>query len=111
MDTDYCVVFITTDGAEQGQQLADALVAKRVAACVNVLPQVKSLFWWQGKVDRADEAMLVVKTKRSLLEGLKQVVEQIHSYDVPEIIALPIIWGSESYLEWLNKEASADPSS
>jgi periplasmic divalent cation tolerance protein len=74
------------------------------------VPAVDSRFWWQGQIDRASESLLVVKTKRARLEALGREVRAIHSYEVPEIIALPIVWGSPSYLEWIDREASGDPS-
>jgi len=98
------VLFITTADAEEARRIASVLVKKRKAACVNIVPGVSSLFWWQGKVEKADECLLMVKSRASLLNQIVKLVKQHHSYDVPEIIALPIIGGNPDYLEWIGKE-------
>lgn len=98
------VVFITTANAEEARRIADVLLNERKAACVNIVPGVSSFFWWQGKVDSAQESLLIVKTKASVLNQIVSLVKEHHSYDVPEIIALPIIGGNRDYLEWLGKE-------
>jgi periplasmic divalent cation tolerance protein len=73
-------------------------------ACVNILPKVRSLFWWQDKLDSSQESLLMVKTRVSLLNEIVSMVREVHSYDVPEVIALPIIGGNPDYLEWIGKE-------
>jgi periplasmic divalent cation tolerance protein len=98
------VLFITTANAEEARRIADVLLNERKAACVNIVPGVSSFFWWQGKVDSAQENLLIVKTKASALNQIVSLVKEHHSYDVPEIIALPIIGGNRDYLEWLGKE-------
>jgi len=101
---DYLVVFITTGNAVEGEKIANILVSSRKAACVNILPQLDSRFWWQGKIDSADEVLLIVKTKASLLDELVSLVKENHSYEVPEIIALPIVGGNRDYLKWIDSE-------
>jgi len=98
------VLFIATANAEEARRIADVLLSERKAACVNIVPRVSSFFWWQGKVDSAQESLLIVKTKASVLNQIVSLVKEHHSYDVPEIIALPIIGGNRDYLEWLGKE-------
>ncbi len=98
------VLFITTANAEEAQRIADVLVKERKAACVNIVPGVSSLFWWQGKPESAEESLLIVKSKASLLDDVVNLVKQHHSYDVPEIIALPIIGGNPDYLKWIGNE-------
>lgn len=98
------VVFITTAGAEEAQRIADMLLNERKAACINIVPKVSSRFWWQGKLESAEEVLLIVKTRASLLDEVVNLVKKHHSYDVPEVVALPIIGGNENYLEWLGKE-------
>jgi periplasmic divalent cation tolerance protein len=98
------VVLVTVPNAAEAERIADTLVNGRKAACVNVLPQVSSKFWWEGKVDSEEEALLVVKTRDTLLDEVISVVKQNHSYEVPEIIALPIVGGSQDYLDWLVAE-------
>ena len=97
----YCVVFITTKNKEEGKKIAEKLVEKKLAACVNIVDTVHSLFWWEGKVDDAKESLLVVKTKEDLFDSLVKTVKSLHSYTVPEIIALPIIKGNDNYLDWI----------
>ncbi|MFA5055967.1 MAG: divalent-cation tolerance protein CutA [Dehalococcoidia bacterium] len=99
----HIVVFITTETQAQGQEIADALLADKLAACVNIVPEVHSRFWWQGKIDSADESLLIVKTKASLLDDVVALVKSRHSYSVPEIIALPIIGGNKDYLDWIDE--------
>jgi periplasmic divalent cation tolerance protein len=98
------VVFITTATAEEAQRISSMLVSGRKAACVNIVPQVHSRFWWQGEIDSADEALLIVKTKAALLHELIRLVKENHSYEVPEIVALPIAGGNPDYLQWLDDE-------
>ena len=100
----YIVVFITTKNADEAQKIAKALVKRRQAACVNIVPEVNSHFWWKDKLDATKESLLIVKTKESLLPEVIKSVKRIHSYTIPEIIALPIVGGSRDYLEWLDSE-------
>ena len=100
----YIVVFITATTAEEAQRISRALLEQRKAACINIVPEVSSCFWWQGKLDSAEESLLVVKTKASLLNDIIALVRELHSYDVPEIIALPIIGGNQDYLDWIDTE-------
>ena len=98
------VVFITTADAEEAQRIADVLLNERKAACINIVPKVGSHFWWQGKLDSAEESLLIVKTRASALDEVVSLVKKHHGYDVPEVIALPIIGGNQDYLEWLSRE-------
>ena len=88
------VIFITTSSAEEAHGIADRLLVRRKAACVNILTGVSSLCWWQGKIDSAQETLLIVKTKTSVLNEVIALVKELHGYTVPEIIALPIIGGN-----------------
>jgi len=98
------VVLITTATEEEARSVAELLLNQRKAACVNIVPRINSLFWWQDKLDSTRESLLIVKTKASVLNEIVRLVKEIHSYDVPEIIALPIIGGNRDYLEWIGKE-------
>ena len=109
MDTGCIVVFITVDSPENAQKLADKLLTERQAACVNIIPGVESHYWWQGKIEKTDELMLVVKSRAALLDDLIKLVKENHPYNVPEIIALPIIGGNEDYLKWIEKETMVKP--
>lgn len=103
-ETKGLVVFITVSGEEEGRNIARLLVGERKAACVNVLPGVDSVFWWKAKLDSEQESLLIVKTKAALFPEVVDLVKSAHSYEVPEIIALPIVAGNEDYLEWLDRE-------
>ena len=101
---DYIVVFITTNTAGEAQRIATLLLEQRQAACVNIIPEVDSRFWWEGKLDSARESLLVIKTRASRLPEIINLVKGVHSNTVPEIIALPIIGGNQDYLDWIDKE-------
>ncbi|HBU08761.1 MAG TPA: cytochrome C biogenesis protein CcdA [Candidatus Omnitrophica bacterium] len=98
----YIVVFITAGSKEEAQKIARGLLEEKLAACVNIIDGVESHFWWQGKIDSAKEALLVIKTKKELFNKLAKKVKSLHSYSVPEIIALPIVTGNTEYLNWIN---------
>jgi periplasmic divalent cation tolerance protein len=105
--TDKIVVLSTCDSQEQAARLARHLVEQRLAACVNILPQVRSIYRWKEKVEDAGEWMLVIKSRRDLFLALRAEIEKMHSYEVPEIIALPVVEGSDAYLGWLDHELKA----
>ncbi len=99
---DRMVVLITAGSEEEAHKIAKLLVNAKKAACVSTVSAVDSLFCWKGKIDSARENLLLVKTRASLLPEIVSLVKQVHSYEVPEIIALPVIGGSEEYLKWLD---------
>jgi periplasmic divalent cation tolerance protein len=101
------VVFITTGTPQEAEAIARVLVEERLAACANVLPGVTSIYRWEGKVQRDSEVLLVVKTTDANLPALIQRVKELHSYQVPEIVALPITGGSPEYLTWLLESCGA----
>ena len=98
------VIFITAGTDEEANRLAEVLLKQRKAACVNIVPKVSSHFWWEGHLDSDQESLLIVKAKASLLDEIVALVKEVHTYDVPEVIALPIIGGNPDYLEWIGKE-------
>jgi len=100
----HIVIFITAPSNDEADKIADILVSRRKAACVNVVPQMRSKFWWQGKIESEEEALLIVKTRSALLDDVIGLVKANHSYEVPEVIALPIVGGNEDYLNWLDEE-------
>lgn len=100
----YVIIFITASSYEEARKVADALVTQKKAACVNIVPKVNSLFRWKGKIEDAEENLLVVKTRAKLLSEVVSTVKAVHSYEVPEIIALPIIEGNPDYLKWIDEE-------
>jgi periplasmic divalent cation tolerance protein len=99
---DRIIILITAGSEEEAHKIAKLVVNQKKAACVNIVPRVNSLFRWKGKIDSARESLLLVKTRASLLSEIVSLVKEVHSYEVPEIIALPIIGGSEEYLKWLD---------
>ena len=98
------VVLITTGSKEEADRIANTLVAEMMAACVNVIPGVTSVYRWEGEVQRAQEWLLVVKSRIEVLDDVIRRVKALHSYDEPEIIALPLAGGSDSYLRWIDNE-------
>ena len=97
------VVFVTCPNRRHAQRLARMLVRQRLAACVNIVPSVQSFFWWQGRVNRAQEALLIVKTTATRFEALRRSICAQHPYDVPEVIAVPIQKGHRPYLTWIEE--------
>ena len=98
----YCVVFIMAP-MDSANDIAEHLVNKRLAACVNIIDGVRSIYWWKGKVEEASESLLIVKTRLEILDKVKDAVREIHPYEVPEIIALKIADGLKEYLEWIDE--------
>jgi len=101
--SDYIVIFITAGSAEEAQRISKILLERKKAACVNIIDKVNSHFWWEGKLDSAQENLLIAKTKDSLLSDIINLVKEAHGYSVPEIIALPIVGGNQDYLEWIEQ--------
>lgn len=107
MDSQLIVVFITAPSKEVGQQIATALLEQKLAACVNIIPSILSMYRWEGKLNQDEEVLLVVKTRAEIFtDGLVPAVRAVHPYDLPEIIALPILQGLVSYLDWIEAETS-----
>ena len=101
---DEIVVLITTSSTEEAQKLGKELVQAKLAACVNVIPEIISIFNWQDEVCQEGEVLMIVKTSGEKFLALEKKIAQGHSYEVPEIIALPIVAGSKKYLNWIHKE-------
>ena len=105
--TEYIQVVTTVDSEEEVQGLARALVEKHLAACVQVLGPVKSTYWWEAKIETGQEWQCIAKTRNDLYPQVEQTINQIHSYEVPEILAMPILAGAPGYLDWLDRELKA----
>jgi periplasmic divalent cation tolerance protein len=105
--TDKIVVLTTCDSEDEAERIARVLVEKRVAACVNILPNARSIYRWKGAIERAQEFVMLIKTRRDAFESLRAELSKIHSYEIPEIIALPVVDGSEAYLGWIDRELSS----
>ena len=99
--SDLIVVLMTAASLEEATKIADTLVESKLAACVQVLSEMHSIYLWKGEVERAREVLMIAKTTMAKFEGLQNQVRAIHSYETPEIIALPVVAGSEDYLKWL----------
>ena len=97
------IVFITAPTEEEAAKIAKALVEEKLAACVNIIKGIRSIYRWQGKIEDDPEVLMVVKTREDLFEKLADRVKELHSYEVPEVIAMPITKGSEAYLKWIGE--------
>jgi periplasmic divalent cation tolerance protein len=103
------VVFVTAASEQQAEAIANALVTERLAACVNVVSPIRSIYRWEGKVQSDLEHLMIIKTRVKLVAKVEERVKQLHSYEVPEIIALPIVAGARSYLDWILASTAAPP--
>jgi len=99
----FVVVFVTASSKSEARRIASVVLSKRLAACVNILGGVESHFWWNRKLETALECLLMMKTKRGAFAKLAAAVKSAHSYDTPEIIALPVAAGSQEYLKWISE--------
>ncbi|MBU1062319.1 MAG: divalent-cation tolerance protein CutA [Candidatus Omnitrophica bacterium] len=102
----YVIVFITTINKKEAEKISKALLDKRIIACSNIIGDIESHFWWKGKKEKAKECLLLVKTSMAAFKKVLKVVKSLHSYEVPEIIAVPIIAGYKPYLEWIKESTS-----
>ena len=99
----YIVVFVTVKSKKEAEKITAVLLRKRLAACVNAVPGIASAYWWKGKIERAKELLLIIKTKKALFKKLTLEVKKVHSYEVPEIISLPLTGGESKYLKWIDQ--------
>jgi periplasmic divalent cation tolerance protein len=102
--TDKIIVLTTCGSEEEGRRIARGLVEKRLAACVNVAAGVRSVFRWKGAIEEESEHLLIIKSRRDLFERLCSELQALHSYELPEVVALAVVDGSEAYLGWLERE-------
>jgi periplasmic divalent cation tolerance protein len=98
----HLVIMVTAASEKQAKRICDILLESKVIACANIIRGVQSFFWWKGKVDRSRELLLVMKSRSELLEEIVRLVRENHSYDVPEVIALPLVGGDPEYLRWID---------
>lgn len=101
--TDKIVIFVAVGNSSDAALLAKSLVEKRLAACANLIPGITSWYWWEGRVNQDQEVLLMIKTSRDKFAALEKEVLRLHSYAVPEIIALQIVEGSKNYLNWIEE--------
>ncbi len=100
---DNLIVLITAPGEDEAAKIARALVESRLAGCVNIIKNIRSIYSWEGKIEDEKEVLMIAKTRKKLFKALSKKVRELHSYTVPEIIAIPIVEGSPDYLEWLKE--------
>jgi periplasmic divalent cation tolerance protein len=96
------VLVLTTAPEDEAEKIASTLVEEHLAACVNIHAPMTSFYWWKGKIERDAESQIVIKTTRGRLEALAIRLTELHSYELPELLVLPVAWGTEGYLEWVN---------
>jgi len=104
--TRFAVVLVTAPDVKVARKLAKACLEARAAACVNIVPRVESHYWWQGKVERGNELLLLIKTTTARLDALEKCVLANHPYDTPEFVVLPISTGNRRYLKWISESVS-----
>jgi periplasmic divalent cation tolerance protein len=97
----YIIIIVTTPSKQEAEKIAQHLIDKRLIACANIIGPVSSVFHWSGKTEHAEEYLILLKSRKDLFEKLSETVKALHSYEVPEILVLPIVGGSEGYLNWL----------
>ena len=101
------VVLVTTPNREVAERIARRLVEARLAACINIVDGTKSMYWWKGKIEEDNEVLMIIKTRLDLFNELVEEVKKNHVYEVPEVIALPIIIGYRDYIDWLEEETKS----
>ncbi|MBI5639786.1 MAG: divalent-cation tolerance protein CutA [Nitrospirae bacterium] len=106
--TDYIVVLVTASCEDEASAIAGELVGARLAGCVNIVREIRSIYRWKGKIEDDGEVLMVIKTRKGLFRELMNRVKALHRYSVPEIIALPVLEGSDEYLQWLGEETDRD---
>ncbi len=101
MGKGFVIIMVTCASAKEARRIANCVLAKRLAACANIVDGVGSKFWWKGKVASAKETLVMMKTSKANFKKIENEVKKLHSYEVPEIIAVPIVAGSKEYLKWI----------
>lgn len=102
--TDVVVVLVTAPDLDCATRVARGLLESRLVACANLVPRIRSLFWWDGSIQESDEVLMVLKARRSAMERISGKVRELHPYDVPEVVALEVTTGLEAYLQWVKDE-------
>lgn len=100
--TEYIQVITTTEKKTDAEKIAEVLVEKKLAGCVQIIGPISSIYWWEGKMERADEWLCLIKTTKTMYEDLESAIRKIHPYKVPEILAIPVVAGNKNYLSWLD---------
>ena len=108
MNGGWLIVFVTSPNYEEAEKLARGIISERLAACVNIVDNITSIYWWKNNVEKDKEVLLIIKTHMRVFKKLVEYIKNNHSYEVPEIIAMPIIAGYANYLEWIMKEVKEE---
>jgi len=103
-------VYTTYPSLVEAERIGKAVLERRLAACVNILPSMISHYWWQGKIERGEEVVMIIKTRAALADALRGAVKEMHSYDTPAILVLPVKGGEAGYLDWIMGETRAEAS-
>jgi periplasmic divalent cation tolerance protein len=104
---EYIQIFTTTGRREDAEEIAQVLMQKRLAGCVQVIANLSSTCWWKGKIEKTEECLCLIKSEKTLYEQVEKVIKEIHPYEIPEITAVPIVAGSKEYFRWLDQELRA----
>lgn len=107
MESQYIQVFVSCTSRSQAKSMVDSLLQDQIIACAQIMPKIESFYRWQGQIKRADECLLILKSKKDCFVAIESIVTKLHSYDVPEILAVPIVDGSTAYLNWINEQIKA----
>lgn len=102
--TGFILVYITAKDLEEARNIADTLVKEKLVACANVIPKIESVFWWKEKIEKQNEVAIIAKTREDLSESVIKRVKELHSYEIPCIVTLPISGGNEDFLKWVGEE-------
>jgi len=103
MPNKFIIIFVTASSEKEAKRIISQLIKKKIIACANILKGIDSTFIWKGNIDNAKEVLIMLKTKKALFKKAAREIERLHSYDVPEIIAVPIVMGSKKYLDWIDE--------
>jgi periplasmic divalent cation tolerance protein len=106
MTEEFCLVYMTAGSKDEAERIAETLVEERLAACVNLIAGMTSIYRWEGKIARDEEVVMIAKTRRDLVDDLTQRVKALHSYDIPCVVSIPIGAGNNEFLEWIKQETS-----
>jgi periplasmic divalent cation tolerance protein len=106
--TEARIVLSTAGSREEAEKIGHALVERQLAACVNIVPQLRSIYRWRGKVEQAEEVLLIIKTTARRFESVRDLIQELHSYEVPECVCLEVENGSDAYLDWLEGSVGGD---
>ena len=104
--SEYIAIFVTASSGQEAETIAKELVGSRLVACANIFPEIRSIFRWKGKVQKEQEVFLIMKSRTALFDRIEQRIRELHSYEVPEIVAIPIVKGSPPYLDWVGEETA-----